>query len=46
VYENVFNAGEKRKTVNTAEFTGGMYIIQVNTPEGNMARRKVMVVHR
>jgi hypothetical protein len=46
VYENVFNAGENRKTVNTSEFTGGMYVIQINTPEGNVARRKVMVVHR
>jgi hypothetical protein len=46
VYENSFAPGEQTKRVNTAELVGGVYIIQISTPEGNVARRKVMVVHR
>jgi hypothetical protein len=46
VYENNFAPGEQTKKVNTAELAGGVYIIQISTPEGNVARRKVMVVHR
>jgi hypothetical protein len=46
VYQSVFKEGEHRKTVNTTELTGGVYIVQIGTPEGGIARRKVMVVHR
>ncbi len=46
VYESAFTTGEQNKVVNTNELAGGVYIIQISTPDGNMARRKVMVVHR
>lgn len=46
VYQSAFKEGEYHKTVNTTELTGGVYIVQIGTPEGGIARRKVMVVHR
>lgn len=46
VYQSAFKEGEHRKAVSTAELTGGVYIVQIGTPEGGIARRKVMVVHR
>ena len=45
VYQSSFKAGEQIKTVSTTELTGGVYFIQLITPDGNIARRKVMVVH-
>jgi hypothetical protein len=45
VYQNAFKAGEHRKSVNTTELAGGVYIIQLTTPDGGTIRKKVMVVH-
>ena len=45
VYQGSFAAGQNRKRINTTELTGGVYIVQINTPEGGVARKKVMVVH-
>ena len=46
VYESSFAPGERTKTVNTSELSGGVYIFQISTPEGSVARRKIMVIHR
>lgn len=46
VFESSFAPGERAKKVDTTELAGGMYIIQISTPEGNVARKKIMVVHR
>jgi hypothetical protein len=46
VYEGSFAVGEQSKPVNTSDLTGGVYILQISTPEGNVARRKIMVIHR
>jgi hypothetical protein len=45
VYQNSFSPGERNKSVSTSELTGGIYIVQIGTPDGGVARRKVMVVH-
>ena len=45
VYEGAFKTGEQTKTVSTTELAGGIYFIQISTPDGNIARRKVMVIH-
>jgi hypothetical protein len=46
VQENSFDIGEQSKTINTQGLAGGIYIVQIGTPEGGVARRKVMVVHQ
>ena len=46
VYENTIGVGERSESVNTTNMTGGVYIIQIGTPDGGVARRKVMVVHQ
>ena len=46
VHEDNFAAGEQFKTLKTNELAGGVYFIQISTPDGNFARRKVMVIHR
>jgi hypothetical protein len=46
VYQGSFKAGEQIKTISTTELTSGVYLIQMNTPAGDIVRRKVMVIHR
>ncbi|HEU5291042.1 MAG TPA: T9SS type A sorting domain-containing protein, partial [Cyclobacteriaceae bacterium] len=46
VYQSSFKAGEQIKTISTSELTSGVYLIQLSTPDGKIARRKIMVVHR
>ena len=46
VYQNTLGVGEQTKSINTTNMTGGVYIIQIGTPDGGVARRKVMVVHQ
>lgn len=46
VYENSFAPGENLKQLSTRELAGGVYVIQVKTPDGGVARKKVMVVHK
>jgi hypothetical protein len=45
VYEGSFNAGEQRKTIATATFAGGIYLLHIRTKE-NVAVKKVMVAHQ
>jgi hypothetical protein len=40
-----FEKGESRKTINTSEYSGGVYLIQMKGEKG-MLRHKVMVMHR
>jgi hypothetical protein len=44
--EKNYVTGERTKTINTSELIEGIYIIQIDTPEGKSARRKIMVIHR
>jgi hypothetical protein len=46
VVENSFAPGENNKVINTSELTEGVYIMQMSTPDGKTARRKIMVIHR
>lgn len=46
LYESSFGIGEQSKTINTQGLNAGVYIVQIGTPEGGVARRKVMVVHQ
>jgi hypothetical protein len=45
VYQSSFKAGEQIKTISTSELTGGVYFIQLISPNGEIVRRKVMVIH-
>ena len=45
VYESVFNTGERTKTVSTEGLADGIYMLQVMTPQGGKAIRKVMIKH-
>ncbi|MBZ0246764.1 MAG: T9SS type A sorting domain-containing protein [Cyclobacteriaceae bacterium] len=45
VYDNTIPAGESTKTINTRNLTGGIYLLQIENGKGNVAYRKVMVVH-
>lgn len=45
VYDNTIHAGEKAKTINTRNLTGGIYLLQIENGKENVAYRKVMVVH-
>jgi hypothetical protein len=45
VYQTNFEVGERTKPLKTSDFTGGVYIIQIETPNGGVARKKVMIVH-
>jgi hypothetical protein len=45
VFENTFAPGQKRKTIQTTDMAAGVYIIQLDTPGGGKARKKVMVIH-
>jgi hypothetical protein len=44
VHTSFFEKGENTKTIATSELAGGVYLIQVNTKQG-IVHRKVMVVH-
>jgi hypothetical protein len=44
VTQSTFEKGQKNKTINTSDLTGGVYLIQINTVKG-ILRRKVMVMH-
>ena len=45
VYESIFKVGEKNKTVSTTNFSNGIYMLQVLSPQGNKVTRKVVVRH-
>ncbi|MEQ8361653.1 MAG: Ig-like domain-containing protein [Cyclobacteriaceae bacterium] len=45
VYDNSIPAGEKSKTINTRNLPGGIYLLQIENGKGNVAYRKVMIVH-
>lgn len=44
IYDGSIATGEQRKTINTSEFAGGVYILQLRSKE-NVVRKKVMIVH-
>lgn len=44
VYGDVFQRGDRMKTVDTKRLSSGVYLIQVAAPEG-LVQKKVMVVH-
>jgi hypothetical protein len=44
VTESGIDEGQHTKTFNTAEWAGGVYIVQLETDKG-VVRRKVMVAH-
>ena len=44
VYNGQFRTGEHVKSIDTKSFSGGVYLIQLSTPEGQI-RKKAMVVH-
>jgi hypothetical protein len=44
-HQLMFNSGEQQKTIRTTEFTAGVYIVQIGTPEGGMVYRKVVITH-
>jgi hypothetical protein len=46
VVHSTFGAGERRKTISTADLAGGVYLIQLSDPSGGLIRKKVMVVHQ
>lgn len=46
IIENSFAPGETNKVINTKELIEGVYIVQIDTPNGDIARRKIMVIHR
>lgn len=45
VYESVFKVGEKTKTVSTTNFSNGIYMLQLLSPQGIKVTRKVVVRH-
>ena len=45
VYQSEFRMGEKTKTVSTEAMADGIYMLQLTTPGGSKAVRKVMVKH-
>jgi hypothetical protein len=44
VFDGAFSVGQHLKTIETKNLSGGVYLIQVETAEG-MVRKKAMVVH-
>jgi hypothetical protein len=44
-HQLMFNTGEQQKTIRTTELTAGVYIVQIGTPEGGVAYRKVVITH-
>jgi hypothetical protein len=45
VYQQVFQRGDKRKTISTASFPDGVYILQVRSAEGSVMHRKLVITH-
>lgn len=45
VYQSEFRIGEKTKAVSTETMANGVYMLQLTTPGGSKAVRKVMVKH-
>lgn len=45
VYQQVFQRGDKRKTISTANFPDGVYILQVRSAEGSVMHRKLVITH-
>ena len=45
VQQTEFKAGERTKTISTANLANGIYMMQVITPQGSKAVKKVMVKH-
>lgn len=45
VYEGLINTGLDRKSIDTKDMRAGMYFLEVKTPQGNTARKKIIVVH-
>ncbi|HEY3404750.1 MAG TPA: PKD domain-containing protein [Ohtaekwangia sp.] len=46
VYNNTFTIGEQFKTVNTSDLKGGVYILQIKSAAGEVARKKVIITNR
>jgi hypothetical protein len=46
IQELFFEKGEHRKTINTQELAGGIYVIQIGAGKSGAIRKKVMVVHK
>jgi len=44
IFSGTFRAGEHMKTLRTKEFSAGVYLIQLSTPEG-IVRKKAIIVH-
>lgn len=44
VFINVFKPGEQTKVITTNDFAAGVYILQIQSDKGEIARRKVIVV--
>ncbi len=45
VYSNEFKIGEREKSINTTEFSAGVYIIQIKAASGEVVRKKVMITN-
>lgn len=45
VYTSTFGTGVRTKTIATKNLTAGIYMLQVNSKEGSLLRKKVLVVH-
>ena len=41
----VIPQGANSKTINTRDLSAGIYILQIDTGNGNFTRKKVMVIH-
>jgi hypothetical protein len=45
VYQQVVPRGDRRKTISTASFPDGVYILQVRSAEGSVMHRKLVITH-
>jgi hypothetical protein len=45
VYQSIFKVGQKTIKVSTSTFANGIYMMQIITPQGGKAVRKIMVKH-
>jgi hypothetical protein len=45
VYQNTIEAGKNQKAIETKDLRAGMYFLQIQTPQGGIARKKVLIVH-
>lgn len=44
IIDQAFAAGQQIKTLNTSALAGGLYVLQIKSPNGT-ARKKVMIIH-